>query len=134
MRKLRQRGSERVKLMEKPMCRLCETRHGNNEPHVFGNTAKDTGGRTEDSRPVRGRKPANHSRRKHEYGIQKASKGKTKAKSGNVDDAAVQAGEADGDGAAGKAPLTQAERNRRWRKKHREYYNEYMRRYRSKKK
>lgn len=75
--------------MDKPLCRLCKTRHGSNEPHVF-TAGANTGGRTDDAPPI-------------------------------------------GPGKETGQRLSQSERNRRWRSKNRERYNEYMRRYRREK-
>ena len=98
--------------MDKPECRLCGAKHWSSEPHVF---------KTEGPKDAR---------------ISKKVQRKASAASGpddvSADRVAVHSGSkseevcSDGEG----CPLTQAERNARWRKKNPEKYNAYMRDYR----
>jgi len=68
--------------MEKPRCRLCQSRHLSSEPHAF-------------EKVVEAEKPARAVVEKKVL----------------------------------KGPLSQVERNRRWREKNRERYNAYQREY-----
>ena len=94
--------------MEKPKCRNCGHKHYSNEPHVFKES--------EDERSVPKQKeslPRPEKESPRHRGSDELS---------------------EGDRLLVDGPLTQVQRNQRWREKNRDHYNKYMRDHRRNKK
>ena len=99
--------------MEKPKCRVCNHRHWSNEPHKFAVQ--------EEVQPAGKSTSSGLSKGVVVAGTDSSEVRGKDSSQGDSGDAAVS---------QQKADTGQVARNRRWRQKHREKYNAYMRQYR----